>query len=189
MGTQLCSVTEISDYRYHEQKIWKALIGGFITGRSALPPAMGLDHAVFNTLKNQMLDVGIFEVSEQQKALHQQTQQLFADLIEARSAERDDLYYLLIEHADTDLRWYKEVAWVLANASMSSYHLWQSLGLDERPTLGKLIAFYFPTLHAGNVNNMRWKRYFYKQLCERGGDYLCKAPNCSQCSSFKECFV
>ncbi|MFD2014918.1 nitrogen fixation protein NifQ [Vibrio olivae] len=121
--------------------------------------------------------------------MHQQTQQLFADLIEARSAERDDLYYLLIEHADTDLRWYKEVAWVLANASMSSYHLWQSLGLDERPTLGKLIAFYFPTLHAGNVNNMRWKRYFYKQLCERGGDYLCKAPNCSQCSSFKECFV
>ncbi|MFD2014919.1 hypothetical protein ACFSJQ_02030 [Vibrio olivae] len=68
MGTQLCSVTEISDYRYHEQKIWKALIGGFITGRSALPPAMGLDHAVFNTLKNQMLDVGIFEVSEQQSA-------------------------------------------------------------------------------------------------------------------------
>ncbi len=191
MGTPIAelAVTPIDNYRWQEQKIWRALLAGFITGRTALPTYMGLKAETFAKLKALMINEAEFEVSMQQKQLYSQTQRLFAELIAGRASERDDLFRLLMDHANTELNWHKEVAWVLSNASMSSYHLWQSLGLDERPTLGRLIGFYFPTLHAGNVNNMRWKRYFYKQLCERGGDYVCKAPNCNQCSSFKECFI
>ncbi len=173
----------------HEQQVWQALLGGFLSGRTALPTRMGLDGQTFEQLKREMIDAQAFTTTAQQSQLYAQTQQLFAELIDARHQERDDLYHLLLEYADTDLRWHQQVAWVVANASMSAYHLWQSLGLDERPILSRLIGFYFPRLHAGNVNNMRWKRYFYKQLCERGGDYLCKAPNCAQCTSYKECFI
>lgn len=174
---------------WQEQKIWRALLAGFITGRTALPTHMGLRAETYRKIKIRMINEAEFDVSAQQKQLYRQTQRLFAELIAGKVSERDDLFRLLLDHANTELRWHKEVAWVLANASMSSYHLWQSLGLDERPTLGRLIGFYFPSLHEGNVHNMRWKRYFYKQLCERSGDYVCKAPNCSQCSSFKECFI
>jgi len=36
---------------------------------------------------------------------------------------------------------------------------------------------------------MRWKKFFYRTLCERDGVLLCKAPNCEVCEDYALCFV
>jgi nitrogen fixation protein NifQ len=35
---------------------------------------------------------------------------------------------------------------------------------------------------------MKWKKFFYKQLCLREGLTLCKAPSCDVCSDYALCF-
>ena len=71
---------------------------------------------------------------------------------------------------------------------MRDDHLWQDLGLFSRAELGRLLARHFPALHAGNVNNMRWKKYFYRRICDLEGFSLCAAPHCSVCKDFASCF-
>jgi nitrogen fixation protein NifQ len=77
---------------------------------------------------------------------------------------------------------------ILARRSMRDDHLWQDLGLLNRGELGRLLERHFPALHAGNVNNMRWKKYFYRRICELEGFSLCSAPHCSVCVDFASCF-
>ncbi len=77
---------------------------------------------------------------------------------------------------------------ILARRAMRDDHLWQDLGLFNRAELGRLLARHFPSLHAGNVNNMRWKKYFYRRICELEGFSLCAAPHCSVCADFASCF-
>lgn len=43
---------------------------------------------------------------------------------------------------------------------MRNGHLWQDLGLFNRGELSRLLATHFPTLAAGNTQNMKWKKPF-----------------------------
>ena len=40
-----------------------------------------------------------------------------------------------------------------------------------------------------NNQNMRWKRFLYKQVCDRNGGMLCKSPTCGDCSDYAFCFA
>ncbi|WP_026791030.1 nitrogen fixation protein NifQ [Pleomorphomonas oryzae] len=80
------------------------------------------------------------------------------------------------------------LASLIARRAMRPDHLWQDLGLNDRGELNRLLARHFRTLHAGNTGNMRWKKYFYRVLCEAEGFSLCAAPSCSVCSDFIDCF-
>ncbi len=71
---------------------------------------------------------------------------------------------------------------------MGEDHLRQDLGLFNRGELNRLLARHFPALHAGNVNNMRWKKFFYRRLGELEGFSLCAAPHRSVCADFASCF-
>jgi nitrogen fixation protein NifQ len=77
---------------------------------------------------------------------------------------------------------------ILARRSMRDDHLWQDLGLFSRAELSRLLERHFPALHAGNVNAMRWKKYFYRRICDLEGFSLCTAPHCSVCKDFSSCF-
>ena len=77
---------------------------------------------------------------------------------------------------------------IVARRCMRDDHLWQDLGLFNRAELGRLLGRHFPSLHAGNVNNMRWKKYFYRRICDLEGFSLCAAPHCSVCKEFSSCF-
>lgn len=107
--------------------------------------------------------------------------------VSARSDEENLLVELLTDHAaDTEA-----AAWLavlVARRAMRPDHLWQDLGLNDRAELGRLLARHFPTLAAGNSNNMRWKKYFYRVLCEAEGFVLCTAPSCAVCCDFSACF-
>lgn len=105
--------------------------------------------------------------------------------------EFDDLVDLLLEHRarpawpDEDADW---LAYVVATAAMGDNHLWQDLGLPSRDVLSRLLHENFPTLAALNTRDMKWKKFFYRQLCQRAGVMICKSPNCAECCDFRACF-
>lgn len=104
------------------------------------------------------------------------------------AAEIADLAALLLEHrADSRpaLEW---LAQAIASAAMGSDHLWQDMGLPDRGLLSRLLSTYFPSLAALNRGDMKWKKFFYKQLCQRAEVPLCKAPHCQACSDYVHCF-
>lgn len=80
------------------------------------------------------------------------------------------------------------LAVMIARRAMRPDHLWQDLGLNDRGELNRLLARHFRNLHAGNTRNMRWKKYFYRVLCEAEGFALCSAPSCAVCTDFSDCF-
>ncbi|WP_018267929.1 nitrogen fixation protein NifQ [Methylosinus sp. LW4] len=85
----------------------------------------------------------------------------------------------------------EETAWlasILTKRAMSPRHLWQDLGLAKRDELGRLMQERFPSLAARNVNHMKWKKFFYRSLCEMEGFVLCASPTCRECSDFHDCF-
>jgi len=77
---------------------------------------------------------------------------------------------------------------IVATGCMANDHLWQDLGLWSRRDLSELMARNFPTLAAKNDRDMKWKKFLYKQLCEREGVYLCRAPSCAVCCDYAKCF-
>ncbi|WP_043116503.1 nitrogen fixation protein NifQ, partial [Pseudacidovorax intermedius] len=82
----------------------------------------------------------------------------------------------------------RAVAHALACASLGDNHLWQDLFLPSRRELSALIGGWFPTLAARNTGDMKWKKFFYKQLCEREEVFVCKSPSCGVCSDHGLCF-
>ncbi|MBY6239976.1 nitrogen fixation protein NifQ [Methylosinus sp. Sm6] len=84
-----------------------------------------------------------------------------------------------------------ETSWIAAivtKRSMSPRHLWQDLGLGARDELGRLMGERFPGLAARNFNQMKWKKFFYRSLCELEGFVLCSSPTCRECGDFHDCF-
>lgn len=102
--------------------------------------------------------------------------------------EYADLVALLLEHrldgSDT-MVW---LSHAIATASLRSNHLWQDLGLPNRAVLSRLMRENYPSLAALNVGDMKWKKFFYRQLCEKADVLICKSPNCAVCDDHIMCF-
>lgn len=87
---------------------------------------------------------------------------------------------------DPDMaRW---LARIIARRSLGGRHLWEDMGLTSRAELGRLMARHFRPLSERNPG-MRWKKFFYRALCEQEGVLLCKSPNCAVCEDYALCFV
>ncbi|EPE93716.1 nitrogen fixation protein NifQ [Rhizobium grahamii] len=95
---------------------------------------------------------------------------------------------ILLAHACPDSQASVRFAKIVARRCMRDGHLWQELGLAERGELHRLMATHFPRLAAGNKDNMRWKKYLYRTICESEGFALCKSPGCSDCADREACF-
>ncbi len=80
------------------------------------------------------------------------------------------------------------LAYVVARRGMEPNHLWEDLGLAERPDLTKLLLRHFAPLACKNTRNMRWKRFLYRSLCEAEGFSMCPSPTCDACSEFHICY-
>ena len=108
-----------------------------------------------------------------------------------RQDEVDDVRVLLLDHADpaagsADERWW--VAQTVALACLGDNHLWQDLQFASRAELSALMCHWFPALVERNHADMKWKKFLYKQLCERAEVFICKAPSCAVCTDHKLCF-
>jgi len=87
--------------------------------------------------------------------------------------------------SDDESRW---LAAMVARRALEPNHLWEDLGLRGRSELSRLLARHFGPLAARNTTNMRWKRFFYRTLCEDDGLVLCSTPVCTACGDFDLCF-
>ncbi|HLN22703.1 MAG TPA: nitrogen fixation protein NifQ [Patescibacteria group bacterium] len=102
--------------------------------------------------------------------------------------EEEDFRALLLSHRNRGVPEEEWLAAVLARRSQGIGHLWEDLGLTGRDDLNRLIKRHFPTLFARNDKNMKWKKFFYRMMCEMEGLTVCKSPNCEQCPDVKICF-
>jgi len=148
-----------------------------VGGQSALPAGLGLESQDFRALMTR----------------HFPAFGLPAQLVRAldlgeRGVEWDDLLALLMQYragADPSETW---LALIVATACMGGGHLWQDLGLWQRADLAQLMARNFPILTALNTQDMKWKKFLYKQLCDRAGATVCRSPSCEVCVDYVKCF-
>lgn len=81
------------------------------------------------------------------------------------------------------------LAAIVARRSLETHHLWQDLGLRSRAELSALMGRHFPRLKQLNDTNMRWKKFFYRQICHDPAMQLCLAPTCDECEEKDVCFA
>lgn len=162
------------------------------SGNSCLPEQLGLDAIAYTTLQQRYFP------SQQDRSFRphdaslqqaiQERGQLRQQLLDLRRDEWQELHDLLLLHRsglDESESW---LAAIIAAACLGSSHLWRDLGLPTRDALRQLLLHNFPLLARRNDRDMRWKKFFYKQLCEQQGGYVCRAPSCDQCPTHHECF-
>lgn len=146
-------------------------------GQSALPPGLGVSAPEFGVLMSRH-----FPGFGLPAALA-----LKPDLGE-RAVEWDDLLGLLMQYRAGDDPSEDWLALIVATACMGGDHLWQDLGLWSRADLSLLMSRNFPGLTALNTRDMKWKKFLYKQLCDRAGVYVCRSPSCEVCVDYAKCF-
>lgn len=107
----------------------------------------------------------------------------------ADALEEPDLRRLLTANAtrpgDEAAEW---LAAMVARRSLRPDHLWQDLGLSCRADLSGLLHRHFAPLAARNTRDMKWKKFFYRQMCEDEGILVCKSPVCDTCVDVALCF-
>ncbi len=109
-------------------------------------------------------------------------------LMEMRIDEYRDIRELLIANRrsrGTSELW---MASIVAAGCLGGDHLWRDMGLVNRKVLSDLLVANFPNLAQRNSQDMKWKKFFYKQLCEQQGSYVCRAPSCGHCAAYSDCF-
>lgn len=154
-------------------------------GQTCLPFYLGLTEPEFQALMVRCVP----NYASGDPRLPSESDLLRDDLLNLRRDEWQQLQSLLVEHRHgQDSETETAMASIVAAACLGGGHLWRDLGLSSRQQLRDLLFYNFPTLAARNVNNMRWKKFFYKQLCEQEGGYVCRSPTCEQCSTYQECF-
>ncbi len=107
---------------------------------------------------------------------------------EQRNDEREEVFKLLVGNRANQSESEIWMARIVAMACQGQDHLWQDMGLWSRNQLTELLMRNFPSLASKNVNNMKWKKFLYKQLCITEGIYTCRAPSCEVCADYNNCF-
>jgi nitrogen fixation protein NifQ len=102
--------------------------------------------------------------------------------------EFNDLLELLLDHRTEPSEQAAWLAYAVASAAMGENHLWQDMGLPSREYLSDFLQSHFPALAAKNTGDMKWKKFFYRQLCERADVPICRSPRCADCCDFDVCF-
>jgi nitrogen fixation protein NifQ len=157
-------------------ELFAQMIASQVAGIGALPPGLGLNKKGFTSLLAHHFPGVALALNN------------IENINDARALERDDVLALLLEsraYNNISEQWMAEVVTI---ACMASDHLWQDLGLRSRDYLSRLMITNFPSLAAKNEFDMKWKKFLYKQLCEREGINLCRAPTCEYCADYLTCF-
>lgn len=108
--------------------------------------------------------------------------------IRDEAVEEEDFRLLLLAHRSRGVIEEEWLAAIIARRSQEANHLWEDLGLFSRDDLNGLMSRHFTRLYRRNDKNMRWKKFFYRTMCESEGLRLCKSPNCESCPDLRSCF-
>lgn len=102
--------------------------------------------------------------------------------------EFDELFEMLWEYCERPDDMGRWLCSAIATSAQRNNHLWQDMGLPSRRELSAILNLRFPRLAAQNVHDMKWKKFFYRQLCQRSGVPICKSPSCADCCDYSFCF-
>lgn len=152
------------------------LLAGWSLGEGMLPADLGLGEAALDALIRRHFPALTWQPKADpgpRPTLH---------------PEFDDLVRFIGAHAEPALAGAPAMAQILATACMGSDHLWQDLGLPSRRELSQLIALNFPALAQANNRDMKWKKFLYRELCQREGIFVCASPSCEACTDYAHCF-
>ena len=157
----------------------RAFAGALETSWGALPQSrpLGLDTLAFEALLARYFPTA-----------NDLPERAAGGCLALRADEYDDLLQLLLDHRSDGSDETTWLASAVAAACLGNNHLWQDLGLANRQELSDLLKTRFPSLYARNTGNMKWKKFFYKQLCERASVNACRAPSCRVCVDYAQCF-
>lgn len=154
------------------------MIASMVAGHGAMPRYLGLAEEDFDALVHHHFP-GVEPI-------------LFHFYGRTVPGERDDemadLRALFLAHAtagEPHAGWH---ATILLSGCMAENHLWQDMGFRSRTDVKGYLNAVFPALAAKNVKDMKWKKFFYKQLCNQEGVYSCRAPSCAVCDDYASCF-
>ena len=162
--------------RLPNDELFAQMIASQIGGIGALPSGLGLDEKDFaDLLTNHFPGVELVIRSTKNTA-------------DPRALEHDDVLGLLLEHRAHQNMSEQWMAEIVTTACMASDHLWQDLGMWSRDHLSRLMTQNFPALAAKNMHDMKWKKFLYKQLCEKEGINACRSPSCEYCADYLNCF-
>lgn len=153
------------------------------TGHTCLPFHLGLEPEAYDRLIAACLP----DKAERVPA-PSESDSLRQELLALRREEWQELRDLLLGGRAGRTAEEEALAAIVAAACLGGDHLWRDLGLSSRLQLHELLMHNFPRLAMRNVQNMRWKKFFYKQLCEQDGGYVCRSPSCEQCPTYHDCF-
>ena len=161
-------------------------------GRGVLPHFLGLQPLEFIWLTQSFVPDALLDCDEssdsQQLDSVREKGELRQQLLELRRDEWNELRELLMQHRAGFHPLEAAMASAVAAGCLGGDHLWRDLGLPTRGDLRELLTLYFPTLAVKNSKDMKWKKFFYKQLCEQEGGYVCRAPTCEECAAYDDCF-
>jgi len=152
-------------------------------GDTCLPAQLGLERAAYTELyrRHQLAPASRELPARERDALRQ-------ELLVMRRDEWSELHDLLLSGRRDDSPEVHWMAAIVAAACLGGNHLWRDLGMTSRTQLRELLLHNFPQLALRNTQDMRWKKFFYKQLCEREGGYVCRSPSCDICPTYDDCF-
>lgn len=144
-------------------------------GQGSLPQQLGLSGAEIARLRDRWLPAVTLPDLDLPAPPCTPEQQSIRQLILMRARAGGD-----------EARW---LAAILARRAQEQSHLWEDLGLPKRADLTALIARHLPGLAAANSANMRWKKFFYRQICSDAAFSLCLSPSCDACDEREDCFA
>ena len=143
----------------------KQIMRAQLSGNIVLPHGLGLDKARYQELRKAVNDADLMrqeiEWYKDDWAFIRERASFCGELFAMKEEERNELITLLCRYRNKQDPSSEQMAVIVATACLTKFHLWESLGLQERAQLGELIKHNFPELHALNTENMRWKRFFY----------------------------
>jgi nitrogen fixation protein NifQ len=162
----------------HPQDLDTLVVAGIIgvaLRQNRRPLIRGLSEARFQKLLNEFFD-GVALTNGN------------AEAAPPGDDEFPELLELLLENRSEPSEPAAWLAYATASAAMGEHHLWQDMGLPSRQHLSDFLHARFSALAARNTGDMKWKKFFYRQLCERAGVPICKSPHCAGCSDYAVCF-
>lgn len=165
---------------YANDTLLAHLLAGWALGKGALSADLGLGREWFQRLMARHFPDLRWQAPAESAA---------PPVEEQRALEHEDLVRMLTHYADREVEGAFALARIVAAGCLGSRHLWQDLGLPSRRELSTLMNRNFPRLAGANTQDMRWKKFLYRRLCEQEGLTACRSPSCEACSDYAACFV
>jgi nitrogen fixation protein NifQ len=174
-------------------RLLRSILDSQRQGRSCLPFFLGMTPLDCICLLQQLVapepvPLGWVDLTEPRNRHAWKRGALRQELLELRRDEWQELRELLLAGRRGLSTAEVYLADIIAAACLGGDHLWRDLGLANRQDLRELLMLNFPALATLNVRDMKWKKFFYKQLCEQEGGYVCRSPTCEACAVYADCF-